>query len=166
MNLLAGGLAGAASLALVYPFEFATIRLAAELGPDAAHAAAAKAGAAAPPHTQLSRNSRVTRAGIGQLWHMVGGGTLCRAARAAQLAARLSARLSAPSRPCPHPPAALQVRAEGVASCYRGLTVSLAGMMAYKALFFGLWVAGAGLWLRPWLGCGSWAVARGCGAGL
>jgi hypothetical protein len=88
MNLLAGGLAGAASLALVYPFEFATIRLAAELGPDAQHAAAgagaagakAAAGAAgagaagAPaPHMQLSHNSRVTRAGIGQLWHMVGG---------------------------------------------------------------------------------------------
>jgi hypothetical protein len=34
------------------------------------------------------------------------------------------------------PPA--QVRAEGVASCYRGLAVSMAGMAAYKALFFGL----------------------------
>lgn len=99
MNLLAGGLAGAASLALVYPFEFATIRLAAELGPEAQHA-----GAQQHPHQQLSKHARVTRAGTQQLLHMV--------------------------------------RTEGLLACYRGLGVSMVGMMAYKALFFGLYDTG------------------------
>lgn len=139
-NMAAGGLAGAASLLIVYPLDFARTRLAADLGKDGAR----EFNGLLDCLTKVSEQ----RAASGER-----RGAHCLPASGADR-----------TPPLPFPTSPQQVaKAGGPMALYQGFGVSVQGIIVYRGAYFGLYDTAKGALFQDEKKAGlfyRWAIAQ------
>ena len=145
-NLASGGAAGATSLLVVYPLDFARTRLAADMGKGDARKFKGMLHCLQSIAATVSAVAVVARALRGR---SCASTRLCRQPCAAH------------PRGLPHPHLRSPNEQDGIGGLYRGFVVSLYGIIVYRAAFFGGYDTAKGMLLSKESSIfASWAVAQ------